>query len=217
MLTLASEEPPPAPDREPNDEEREKIKTTLEGVLALLEEYIRKLGISGVIITVNGQRFGVADLKAALGKVLTFLEARQLAIQARSGNPDVAAIAAFLMGLAAGAGATFILKSPLAGFFIALVTNIAVEYAINLALQRLRDAFEVEYNRLQTQNPDNTSVQNFIIFLEQMFGAPPNPFRSLFNEISYDPFSSSHWSDVYTEYINNGGREGVRDDPNAPL
>lgn len=175
------EEAPPADEGELTEGQEEVIKEGMNSLKATLEAYVQKYGDFELKLA-DGSTYKASDLirgADALSKAFDVLEGAQLTAAIVNGNADIGAVIGFVAGLAGSAAVGAAGAGPLAAFAAGLAIGYGAEVGYN-AITGLIDQSITNYaNAMQQANPGwndlPSSIQEYI-FLQQLFGIPPNPY-----------------------------------------
>ena len=161
-------------DTELSAEEEEGTKETIQALISMLDENIKKYGDS-LIKLPNGLEVKASDLLDALGKTLDIIEAGQLGYEVATGDGDVAAVAGFLAGLLGGAVAGALGAGPIAVFAAGFAAGWMTEYAISEIIDQFNADWAEAWQNEINQNPTYTPGMHQLYMIMQMFGytGPP--------------------------------------------
>jgi hypothetical protein len=187
-------ETPSAPP-ELSDAEEEATKDSIQALIAVLDENIKKYGDATIKLP-NGSEVLASEILDALGKTLDIIEAGNLAWEAANGNADVAEVAGFIAGLAGGAVAAAAGAGPIAVFAAGVGIGLLTEAGLNQIAQNFSQAWNEAYQNIEQANPGYTSGMNLYLFIQSLFGNTTDPFDE--DPLSYNPNSEEpYWSYAY--------------------
>lgn len=177
----------PSNAQELTEAEQEAAKDSVQGLIAILDENIKKYG-DAIIKLPDGREVLASEMLDALGKTLDIIEAGNLAYEALNGNADVAEVAGFIAGLAGGAVAAALGAGPIAVFATGVAVGLLTEAGLNQIATNFSNAWNEAYENIQQANPNYTSGMNLYLFIQSIFGNTTDPFDE-------DPLS---YNDTYT-------------------
>lgn len=154
----------------------EEAKLALDAFIEALKQLEKKYGPFEILFD-DGTKIPVSQLLDGLGKMSAAAEAGVLAVNALNGDPDVAALAGFLVGL--GVAASMPATAPaLLSFFVATAAGKITEYAVNefigYADGKLAEKRAELAQQAQSANPNTTPGIAFIEYMIDLLNPAPD-------------------------------------------